>query len=48
MSVLDAFRLDGRIALATGATGGLGEQAALALAWALRFLPLAVRSGPTP
>ena len=32
MSALDAFRLDGRIALVTGATGGLGEQAALALA----------------
>ena len=32
MSALDAFRLDGRVALVTGATGGLGEQAALALA----------------
>ncbi|MFT3797485.1 SDR family NAD(P)-dependent oxidoreductase [Microbacterium sp.] len=32
MSGLDAFRLDGRIAIVTGATGGLGEQAARALA----------------
>ena len=32
MSALDALWLDGRIALVTGATGGLGEQAALALA----------------
>jgi NAD(P)-dependent dehydrogenase (short-subunit alcohol dehydrogenase family) len=38
VSALDAFWLDGRIALVTGATGGLGTQAALALAWALRFL----------
>jgi len=32
VSVLDAFQLDGRTALVTGATGGLGEQAAIALA----------------
>jgi 2-deoxy-D-gluconate 3-dehydrogenase len=32
MSVLDMFRLDGRIALVTGATGGLGAGIAVALA----------------
>lgn len=32
MSVLDSFRLEGRIAIVTGASGGLGAEAAKALA----------------
>jgi NAD(P)-dependent dehydrogenase (short-subunit alcohol dehydrogenase family) len=42
--VLDNFRLDGRVALVTGASRGLGEGVALALAEAGADLVLAARS----
>ena len=32
MSILDAFKLDGRVALVTGSSTGLGQGIALALA----------------
>ena len=43
MSVLDSFRLDGRVALVTGASGGLGEHFAGVLASAGARVVLAAR-----
>ena len=45
--ILDAFRLDGRVALVTGANRGLGQAAALALAEAGAQVALLGRTAPT-
>src|SRR5262245_39195232 len=44
MNVLDRFRLDGKVALITGASHGIGEGLALALAGAGADVALAARS----
>lgn len=44
MGVLDAYRLDGRVALVTGASHGIGEGIAVALAEAGADVALAARS----
>ncbi len=46
MSVFDAFRLDGKVAIVTGASRGLGKAMALALAEAGADLVLVSRSRP--
>ena len=43
VSVLDHFRLDGRVAIVTGASSGLGQAAAIALAEAGAHVMLAAR-----
>lgn len=46
MTIVDAFRLDGRVAMVTGSSRGLGQGAALALAEAGADLVLVDRSRP--
>lgn len=46
MTIVDAFRLDGRVAVVTGSSQGLGRGAALALAEAGADLALVDRSRP--
>ena len=46
MGVLDSFKLDGKVALVSGANHGIGEGIAIALAEAGADVALAARSVP--